>query len=79
MAISSADSVLLRRSPQEPLMSLREPLARLLGTPMDDAAFQRLTISIARAGNLHAAGLIHNNGRMSISSSRPSTRRSPID
>jgi len=50
MAISSADGVLLRRSPQEPLMSLREPLARLLGTPMDDAAFLRLTISIARAG-----------------------------
>ncbi len=39
-----------------------EPLARLLGTPMDVGAFLRLAISIARAvGSLHAAGLIHKN------------------
>src|SRR5262245_39691880 len=39
-----------------------EPLARLLGTPMEVGAFLRLAISIARAvGSLHAAGLIHKN------------------
>jgi len=37
-----------------------EPLARLLGTPMEAGAFLRLAISVARAvGSLHAAGLIH--------------------
>src|SRR5262245_56536272 len=37
-----------------------EPLARLLGTPMEVGAFLRLAIGIARAvGSLHAAGLIH--------------------
>src|SRR6516165_5094477 len=37
-----------------------EPLARLLGAPMEVGAFLRLAISIARAlGSLHAAGLIH--------------------
>ncbi len=37
-----------------------EPLARLLGMPMEVGAFLRLAISIARAaGSLHAAGLIH--------------------
>jgi PAS domain S-box-containing protein len=37
-----------------------EPLARLLGKPMQVDAFLRLAISIARAvGSLHAAGLIH--------------------
>src|SRR5262245_21399008 len=39
-----------------------EPLARLLGTPMEVGAFLRLGISIARAvDSLHAAGLIHKN------------------
>jgi PAS domain S-box-containing protein len=39
-----------------------EPLARLLGAPMEVAAFLRLAISIAWAvGRLHAAGLIHKN------------------
>jgi predicted ATPase/signal transduction histidine kinase len=39
-----------------------EPLARLLGTPLEVGAFLRLAISIARAvGNLHAAALIHKN------------------
>lgn len=37
-----------------------EPLARLLGNPMQVGAFLRLAISLARAvGSLHAAGLIH--------------------
>ena len=37
-----------------------EPLARLLGKPMEVGAFLRLAISVARAvGSLHAAGLIH--------------------
>src|SRR5262249_35020136 len=40
----------------------RQPLARLLGPPMEVGAFLRLAISIARAvGSLHAAGLIHKN------------------
>ena len=37
-----------------------EPLARLLGKPMEVGAFLRLAISVARAvGSLHVAGLIH--------------------
>src|SRR5438034_6208032 len=37
-----------------------EPLARLLGTPIEVGTFLRLAISIAGAvGSLHAAGLIH--------------------
>jgi hypothetical protein len=37
-----------------------EPLARLLGTPMEVGTFLRLAISVARAvGSLHVAGLIH--------------------
>jgi serine/threonine protein kinase len=37
-----------------------EPLARLLGTPMEVGTFLRLAISIVRAvGSLHVAGLIH--------------------
>jgi serine/threonine protein kinase len=37
-----------------------EPLARLLGKPMEVGAFLRLAISIVRAvGSLHVAGLIH--------------------
>ncbi len=39
-----------------------EPLARLLGTPMEVGTFLRLAMSIARAvGSLHAAGVIHKN------------------
>jgi PAS domain S-box-containing protein len=37
-----------------------EPLARLLGTPIEVGTFLRLAIRIARAvGSVHAAGLIH--------------------